>query len=256
MIKKLLFFPVVLAIITALVVYFFGSGILSKSIKKGVETFGPKITQTSVQLYEVDLSILSGNGTLGGLYVGNPKGYNRKNILELNQIDVDINPKSLLSDQIVINKIYIRKPHISYEKSLKSSNFEDLLKNINGTSDESDSSKPEEEIVSKDEAAKQLLIKELIIEDASVFASVLGVGTEISLPRIEMNDVGSTDAQSSIDSILNQILDEVLKLIISTTSQNGDSYKIEGDNIIDSIVGPDGDTIKKVNDRINSLLNQ
>ena len=256
MIKKIFFSLIVLVLIFTAGAYFFGSGILNKSIKKGVETFGPKITQTSVQLDEVGLSILSGNGTLSGLYVGNPEGYNRKNIFELNQIDVDINTKSILGDQIVINKIYIRRPHISYEKNLRSSNFKDLLKNIEGTSEKPESDKPEKDVVSKDEASKQLLIKKLIIEDATVFASILGVGTEISLPRIEMSDVGKKDGKSSIGNTLNQILIEILKYIAPAIQQNVNSADIEGKNILNSIVEPDEETIKKVNESINSLLNK
>ena len=231
MIKKILFSLTILFVI----IYFFGSGILSKSVKKSVETFGPKITQTSVQLNDVELSLLSGNGTLNGLYVGNPKGYTSENIFALNQIDVDIDTKSIFSDQIVINKIYIRKPHISYEKNLRSSNFNDLLKNIEGTSEKSDGGKSGEDTVSEDESAKQLLIKELIIEDATVFVSILGAGARISLPKIEMSDIGKTD-DSSIGSTLNQILAEVLKFIILSAQQNADSSNIEVNHNIHSII--------------------
>ena len=121
MIKKLFLSSCILFFVAVLIAYFFGSTLLNKSIKTGVETFGPKVTQTPVRLDEVKLSVLSGNGLLSGLYVGNPEGFKSENIFALGQVEVDIVPRSLLSDEIVINKIYIQKPHISYEKTFKSS---------------------------------------------------------------------------------------------------------------------------------------
>ena len=62
MIKKIFLFLVILAVAAVAGIYFFGSSVLNKSIKAGVETFGPEVTQTSVTLDAVNLSILSGKG--------------------------------------------------------------------------------------------------------------------------------------------------------------------------------------------------
>lgn len=255
MIKKILFLLLILATTALAVVYFFGSSILNKSVRKGVVTFGPKITQTSVQLDDVDLSVLSGDGKLSGLYVGNPEGFKSENIFALNQIDIDIDPKSILSDQIVINKIHIRKPQIVYEKTLRSSNLKELLKNIEGSSDSSDKSKPKEDSTAEEKPAKQVLIKELIIEDGSVFVGILGVGTEVLLPRIEMKDLGKSDGNNDFASILKSVLGEVLNFVIPAVQQQGDSIKSTGDSLINSIVEPSNDAVKKANDQINKLIN-
>ncbi|MFT5826555.1 MAG: hypothetical protein ACI8ZW_002069, partial [Yoonia sp.] len=69
MIKKIFLFLVILVVAAAVAVYFFGSSFLNKGIKTGVEKFGPEITQTSVTLDNVDISILSANATLTGLNV-------------------------------------------------------------------------------------------------------------------------------------------------------------------------------------------
>jgi hypothetical protein len=47
---------------------------LGHVVKAGVNTFGPKITQTKVELTGAVVSPLSGSGTLTGLTVGNPAG--------------------------------------------------------------------------------------------------------------------------------------------------------------------------------------
>ena len=48
---------------------------LDALVVNGVNTYGPKLTQTKVELASVRLSPLSGSGTLTGLSVGNPAGW-------------------------------------------------------------------------------------------------------------------------------------------------------------------------------------
>ena len=91
MFKKRLIGFALLAVIIVAAIYFAGSSVLNKGIKSGVETYGPRVTQTPVTLEDVQLSILSGSGMLKGLHVGNPEGYNSENIFALGQIDLKVN---------------------------------------------------------------------------------------------------------------------------------------------------------------------
>ena len=127
--KRLIGFALLTVIIVA-VIYFAGSTVLNKGIKSGVETYGPRVTQTPVTLEDVQLSILSGSGMLKGLNVGNPEGYKSANIFALGQIDLKVNTRSVFSDKIIIDHIIIKRPAISYEKKLTTSNLKKLLENI------------------------------------------------------------------------------------------------------------------------------
>ncbi len=226
MIKKILLFLVILAIAGAAAIYFLGSSVLNKGIKTGVEKFGPQVTQTSVRLDEVNLSILSGNGTLTGLYVGNPDGYKSENIFALGEIDVDIDTGSVFSDKIIINKIHIKQPEISYEKTLLSSNVKALLKNIEEFSGSTEESAPEPGVeapaTTEDGASKQVVIKQLIIEDGTIFVGLMGAGTTVPLPRIEMNDIGESGDKKSMAEVIDLILTEVLKSIGPAIADAGD----------------------------------
>jgi hypothetical protein len=225
MIKKIFLFLVILAVVGVAASFFLGSSIVSKGIKAGVEKFGPEVTQTSVRLDDVDLSLLSGNGTLTGLYVGNPDGYKSENIFALGQIDIDIDPLSIISgDKIIINKIHIQKPEISYEKTLMSSNIKALLKNIEAFtgSAEENAPEPDEEIPADDGSSKQVVIKQLIIEDGTIFVGLMGAGTTVPLPRIEMNNIGEGGNTKSMAEIIDLVLTEVLKSIGPAIADAGD----------------------------------
>ena len=258
MIKKLLTIFLLLILVTVLAVYFLGSKLLNKSIQAGVETFGPKVTQTPVNLDEVKISILSGNGKLRGLNVGNPEGFSSEHIFALGEVEIDIESGSLLSDEIVINKIYIKEPHISYEKTLKTSNFKELLKNIEesiGSDETTEIEKPSEDDIAKDESApgKDVLIKEFIIEKPNVFLGVVGLDTTVALPSIELTNISSSEEKIAA-AILSQVVPKLFESIKNATVNTAGITTDNAQSILDSVKDQSKDPIKQVNKGIKNLL--
>lgn len=257
MIKKIFLFLSILAIIGSVFIYFFGSSLLSKGIKAGVEKFGPEMTQTPVRLDQVNLSILSGNGTLSGLYVGNPDGYKSQHSFALGQIDVDIDTRSAFSDVIIINQIYIRKPEISYEKTLLSSNLKELIKNIedySGTADDRQTSPVQPDPVTADASSKQVLIKQLIIEEGTIFVELMGSGTTVPLPRIEMNDIGQDGSKKSTAELLDLVLTKVLRSIGSAIANTDELIGKNGKAMLDS-AGEQGErALDQASDSLKGLF--
>ena len=227
MIKKIFLWIVILAAAAAALVYFFGA----TWITQAVETIGPKVTQTPVRLDNVDLSPLSASGTLQGLYIGNPEGYKNEHIFSLNQIDVEMEAKSLLSNKIIVNKIHIRSPEMNYEKTLRGSNINSLLDNVEsfGRSDARETvtqnTAPAEpaKTDSDSKPSKKVLIRELLIEDLQVSVGLMGAGTSVTIPRIEMQDLDSSSTKELVAKVLNVILNEVSRQIgagVSGLGQN------------------------------------
>jgi len=69
--KKVLLITVTLLLVLCLVAYVVATFFLGSIVKTGVNKFGPKITQTKVELASAKISP-TGTGTLTGLTVGNP----------------------------------------------------------------------------------------------------------------------------------------------------------------------------------------
>src|SRR5882757_387722 len=127
--KKLLYILgglLVLAIVGVVIVLFS----LGSIVKAGINNVGPRITQSKVELLEANISPFSGAGTLKGLTVGNPVGWQTPRAFYLKEISIELEPKSLKGDHIVINRILIDQPEITYETTITNSNLQDLLKNI------------------------------------------------------------------------------------------------------------------------------
>lgn len=210
--KRLIGFALLTVIIVA-VIYFAGSSVLNKGIKSGVETYGPRVTQTPVTLEDVQLSILSGSGMLKGLHVGNPEGYKSENIFALGQIDLKVNTRSVFSDKIIIDHIIIKRPAISYEKKLTTSNLKKLLENIEQFT--GPSSEPEAETAEEEKAGtkKQVIIKKLLIEDGTIYVGALGIGQTVPLPRIEMENIGEDGNEMTMPEVIDLVLSQVLQSI-------------------------------------------
>ncbi len=198
-------------------------------VETAVNDFGPKITQTKVHLDKADISLSTGKGTLRGLSVGNPvnRGFKPNTLLFMDKIQVIIDRSSLLTDTIIIDKINIVKPQITYElKKLSESNFDALLANIaqasqnilpkkTQTKNENLPQSTTEKAEQSTDSAKKVIINELLISGASVTVDMTGLpgnGLTLSLPDIHLRNIGK-DAQGVS-------LNQVAELIMSTISKN------------------------------------
>jgi flagellar hook-basal body complex protein FliE len=188
--KKLLIAGVVTILIVVGVLFFTLSN-LGPLVKKTVNTLGPKITKTDVTLADVSVSIFSGEAKIKQFFLGNPKGFNSAQAMKVGSISVDIDEKSIISNPIVINKIEIIAPEITYEKIKGTDNFQTLLKNIQGVA----KSEKDADTNATDEIkeGKKIIINNVIVKDGKVkLAIALLGGKEITapLPDIHLKDIG------------------------------------------------------------------
>ena len=190
-IMRLVVALVVLIILAVLALGLF----LDSAIKRGVETFGPKLTKVDITLQSVNLSILSGSGSIKGLVVGNPEGFSEPSAIRVGSASLSLKPSSLLSDKIVIKSIKVEAPEITYETTLRTSNLDKILANVKEATGggETEPAKPEEPAQPQEaKPAKKLEVDEFIITGGKVRGSVTGVGgVTVPLPDIRLTDLGT-----------------------------------------------------------------
>ena len=90
-------------------------GQLGRLIEKGVESGGPPVTGTDVSLGSARVSIFSGEGSLNGLRIANPKGFSDNDAFNLGRVAIAIDPKSVTSDVVHIRSIVIDGPQLLAE---------------------------------------------------------------------------------------------------------------------------------------------
>lgn len=185
-------------------------------IKKAVNTYGPDITKTKVSLGDVDVSLFSGKAKLKELFLGNPDGFTSPYAMKVRSIKVDIDEKSITKDTIVIDRIEVLSPDISYEKMRKGDNFQTIMKNVQssvGSKGQAVEKQQEEK-----GREKKLLIREFVVKGGKVnlTMSFLG-GKSISapLPDIHLKDIGKKKGGATPAEALKEVFQSLYTKITS-----------------------------------------
>lgn len=206
---------------------------LDKGIKAIIETVGPELTQSSVTLSDVDLSLSSGEGSLKGLVVGNPAGFKTPNAFSLGEISLALDPESVTTDTIVIKSIQIIAPQITYESAKGGTNLDKLQQNVEKAvgsgGGSSDSSASEGESA----PAKKLIIKDLKITDGQLSYSNALLGAKpisLALPPIHLTGIGESSGGASSAEVVKQILAAINKNAAGAVANSG-ALKEMGDQI-------------------------
>jgi hypothetical protein len=195
-IKKTLISVVFLLLLAGGGLFFY----LDSIVKSGIEVVGSNLLGTVVTVDSVSLSPLSGQGSISGLRVENPEGFESQYAFELDSVLVSIDVNSVFTDAAEIESIVIMQPVITYETKIASDNIRTLLDNL----DEGDapSSDPETE----DDSAQQIIIREFRMVGSQLnFVSAL-VSAPITLADIEIRDIGAESATASAANAVRVVL--------------------------------------------------
>lgn len=175
-------------IVVVIAVIIFGLSNLGPIIKKAVNSYGPKITKTELHVNDVGVSIFSAEAKIKKFFLGNPAGFKAPSAIKVGSVLVDVDEKSLSKNTIVIDRIEVIRPEITYEKKGKIDNFNTILNNITQTSNSEKRSK-------KEDTGKKLIIRNFIVKEGNVNLelSVYGLGDkkiDVPLPNLHLKDIG------------------------------------------------------------------
>lgn len=162
---------------------------LGSLVKKGVETIGPRLTQTELRLDSARLSVLSGSGTLKGLFVGNPAGYKTPSAIQVGAVRLTVEPKSIFSEKVHVTQLHLESPDITFEGSLKGNNLSKILENVQAAT----GSGPEGQSPKGASAGKKLQVDQLLVTGGKVHLSATVLGgraVAVPLPDIELRNLG------------------------------------------------------------------
>jgi len=190
--KKWIILSCAAIMIVVAVVIVIGLSNLGPAIKTAVNTYAPKITKTEARLGDVDVSLFSAEATLKNFFLGNPAGFKSPEAMSVKSIFVNVDEKTLTKDTIVIDKIEVIAPQITYEKIRGTDNFQTILNNVKKAVG---ADKKTGESTTREKKGKEikLLIKDFIVKDGSVnlAMSILGQKTlSAGLPDIHLKNIG------------------------------------------------------------------
>lgn len=185
-------------------------------IEKAVNSYGPELLQTEVVLNSADVSFMSGEGSLSGLFVGSPKGFKAPHTMKLGAVSVKLDTGSLTEDTVIVERLVVESPDLTYEMSGKRDNFTALLQNVQRATGGSSSSEEHEhdgDASSEDSGAqKKVVIRDLLITGAKVkvaFSALGGKGMTLELPDIHVKNIGDKKGGASPAEAMQKVLGEL-----------------------------------------------
>jgi uncharacterized protein involved in outer membrane biogenesis len=177
-------------VVAVIVVLVLGMSNLGPMIKKAVNTYGPKMTKTEVRVADVGISIFSGQAKLKGFYLGNPKGFKSPDAVKVKSVYVNVDEGSLMKETVIIEKIKVESPEITYEKVGGSDNFKVISRNVNEAVGSEKSTKTKS---AENSQGKKVLIRHFVLTNGKVNLSMpIAGGKSVTalLPDIHLKEVG------------------------------------------------------------------
>jgi len=236
---------VVVVGLMAIIIYLYTN--LDSIVKREIESYGSKLTGTVVRVDSVKISPTSGEGTIRGLTIANPSGYTAGNAFELDSIHVQVQPSTLTSDLLVVDKVIVDSPRIHYVMSgVRDSNISKIIDNVKA----SDSGGSASSGSSSDSGDSRMVIRRFSFRGGEMNAESevpLGKDLEVKLPALSLSNVGGSGGASPSEvgkEILDAYLTRVVIVVASTQLQKVVSSELE--KATGKIPGPAGDIVNGV----------
>lgn len=239
---------VAMAVVTLIVIGVF----LDRIVKKAVEIYGPQMTQTSVAVDTVHLSLLTGSAKVKGLVVGNPDGYKSPQAIAVGIIAVGVDPTTIFSKKVVFRSIRLESPEITFEGGLGGNNLGQILDNVNaagksgGTLSTNAAAQPTSET--------KYEVDNLTITGAKVHMVLLGLPEHqvISLPDIRLTNLGAGDQGITASDLTRRVLLAISDATMAAVARTADNL----DKNAATLKRAGANAAKQIGNAIGNLLDK
>jgi len=218
LVKIVLALLILLLVIITLILFFLGP-----ILKKAVETAGPTVTGVPVQLESASLSPLTGKGKLENFTVSNPPGYKSPEAIHIDELTLDVEPKSLLADKVHIRSLRLVGPLITLEGTPTKNNLKAILDHLNKVTGGSSSSPQSESDSQSQQGGKKLQVDDLQILSPKLKIQSPLLGDQpllIELPDITLKDLGQGPEGITSAELAKQVLQQILQLVDKAGGQS------------------------------------
>jgi hypothetical protein len=208
---------------------------LGDIVKAGLEKVGPKVTQTTLTVDAVNVSLLGGTAGIRGLALGNPEGFKAPQSISVSNAAISLVPGSVLSDKVVIRSIEVRAPEITFEGNPFGANnltkIRDNVQAMTGSAPNAASppaASPANQATAPATPAgpakpsRKFQVDDFLITGAVVHANITGLNQPLTLPipEIHLTDLGKgTDGITAAD-LTQKIVNEITTKTIQTLASN------------------------------------
>jgi uncharacterized protein involved in outer membrane biogenesis len=249
--RKWILRSLVVILLVLLIVFVVAAFSLGTILKRGVERIGPTATQVDVKLKTAEVWLFAWRFQLTGFVMGNPPGYKTPSSIEVGNVVVKFEPRTLLSDKLVVDSIKVKAPVITLEGGLSDNNLKKIEKNLDdyvGSSSTAPNSSAPPASPAKPE--KKLQVNDFLITGAKLRVNTkLSAGRTItlSIPDIHLSNLGSGPEGITPVEVGQRALHAVLNAATKEVAKNADQLG-------EKALGGGEGAAKKIGDKLKGLF--
>jgi len=190
-------------------------GGLERVVARSIERAASEATGTAVTVQRVRLSLRTASATIEGLAVDNPEGFEARRAATVARIELSLDPAAQSRELIRLRQVDLDDAIIVFEHQGTRTNIQQLLDQLNSRRGQSPSA---------DTVTTRLIIDQLRLTEGQVEVRGTGRGNKpqlMSLPPIELRDIGEAGSGTQAREVARQILQVVLQRALVTGAEVG-----------------------------------
>ncbi len=203
---KIILSVLVALIVVVAIVVFIGLKNLNSLVEMAIESVGPQVTKTDVQVDRVNIELTEGRGSIYGLTIANPEGFSGDHLFVMDQVSLQIQPSSLTDKVVVIREILVDGARLNGEhQGVAQINLREMLDNIKSGEPEP----PKDTTASPD---VRFMVEKLSVTGATINLSSPEFGEQqLTMKDIHLSDLGDREQGLTPAELAQAILTPILE---------------------------------------------
>lgn len=236
-----------IALVLIVVGVYWVLGSLDGIVKNQIEAIGSELTGTQVGVGGVSIKLADGAGTITGLTVANPNGYESENAFSMDLLKVGIDLASIGKNPLVLNELIVDATRVTMEMNAEGgSNLKEISDNVAANTASADDKATKAQADAGGDPMR-ILIRKLLIKDMSYAvrsSAVKEIDASGKLPTILMHNVGDSNGGTP-GEIGKVIIRDLSQRVIKQAAKEGVQSAVE-DKIKKDVGGKIGDALRKL----------
>ncbi|MEQ8858571.1 MAG: hypothetical protein RIC56_07985 [Pseudomonadales bacterium] len=178
-------------------------------LEQAIESYGSEYLGAPVSVGGVNVALAEGSAAIDALEIGNPRGFSGPAAFKLGNLSATLDPQRTTSELVVLKSVSIDGAEINALAQGKETNLQRLMDNLNaqiGANQRAEETGVESEV--------KLIIDRFSFTNAraSVTSDLLG-NASVTLPDIQLSDIGRASNGATVGQVLKQVLDPIVRSV-------------------------------------------
>lgn len=191
---------------------------LDSSLKNYLENIVSSTLEVKAEIQSLSLDKFRGNLLVNNLKINNPDNLSTPHVIKIDQVDIDVTPRSLLTDVVEINNFAINHIDVNIEQRLLNNNILTIINNLKSTQP-SEPRTPSETAEEKSQTKLKLNFDVIDVQNTKVNVTLapLGLASSIDfqLPNLRLTNVSSDDFEEIMTSdFIREVVQDIFESII------------------------------------------